>query len=59
MPQDRVVRLESASIDAKHLERQRAALRKNLKTKLKRGLKSLVNDSLSPLTPVFRRVRLD
>jgi hypothetical protein len=34
-PQDRVIRLESASMDAKHLERQSAALRKNLKTKLK------------------------
>src|SRR6185295_20187038 len=31
VPQDRVVRLELASIGAKHLERLPAALRKNLK----------------------------
>jgi hypothetical protein len=40
-------------MDAKHLERQRAALRKNLKTKLKRGLKSLVNDWLKPFDTGF------
>jgi hypothetical protein len=34
---------------AKHFERQSAALRKNLKTELKRGLKSLVNDWLTAL----------
>jgi glutathione S-transferase len=39
-------------MDAKHLERQRAALRKNLKTKLKRGLKSLVNDIAIPTEQV-------
>jgi hypothetical protein len=36
-------------VDAKHLERQPAALRKNLKTKLKSGLKSLVKNWLSAL----------
>jgi hypothetical protein len=44
--QDRVVRLESALIDAGYLQRPPAALRKFLKTKLKSALKTLVNDCL-------------
>jgi hypothetical protein len=46
---DRVVSEESASIDAERLQRLQAALRKNLKTKLKSDLKSLVNDCLKDL----------
>ncbi len=34
------------------------ALRKILKTKLKRGLKSLVKDCLPPLTAIFGHVRV-
>ncbi|MGB6706982.1 MAG: hypothetical protein WBE94_17850, partial [Pseudolabrys sp.] len=47
--QDRVVREESASIDAERLQRLQAALRNILKTKLKSDLKSLVNDCLKDL----------
>jgi len=44
--QDRVVRLESALLQAWNSQRLAAALRKMLKTKLKRELKTLVNDCL-------------
>jgi len=44
--QDRVVRLESALLQAWNSQSLAAALRKILKTKLKRELKTLVNDCL-------------
>src|SRR5262249_516075 len=44
--QDRVVRLESALLQAWNSQRLPAPLRKILKTKLKRELKTLVNDCL-------------